>query len=613
MRFVQKQLIGEMKKNKVFLSLMLVLSAFTSYMYFFVHFSIDGNMAWLERLPVQDAEQLLFQNGLVSNTLLVRYIFMAFTALTGFVFGMFYYRFFRSAEKQLGCLKTLGFQDRDFMRVFLTVSGGIALLGAAAALPAGYFTSDVLLAANRQSYLVTGVVKGIRPASLVIGCFVPGAVFCLITFWMYRRIRRKEIGELLTGVSPATDCSISFRLADKVSGWFPEKNRLSIRLALRNPVAILLIVSSVTVVSTMFILAYSLNVSSKRVYETQVLGHYYLYERDYGEPQRAEHEPQGDTDSAVYNQSIQNERIQTGSVKDGSIQNGSMTNKSIQNESPQTVADFYLTAEGTLDYNGTCMEGTLAGGNGAKEIFELLDRRGNPVAFPEYGELVISTRLEELYGIKSGDTVMVKAGGREHPMKVSGVAYNAKQGWIYVSKEELCEMLSLPENSHTVIFCREDIFTGGTVITDAQKKEALERGMVSNRVSAVINQVIGCVIGCILLFLALLLNFQSCTGDMLILRLMGYQKREINSLLVDIYKPLLFAAYVLTLPAAVLITKNILRTLSIQIGDYMMFETNLFVVAGVLVLLYLIYFAVQSFFLIGISKIFRNEMTAEEL
>lgn len=549
MKLVKKQLIGEILKNKVFLVLMILLSAFTSFMYFFVRFSIDGNMVWLNNMSVLSGEQALYQNGLISNAILVRNVFIIFTALTGFVFGMFYYRFFQSERKQFGCLKALGWKDKALITILIKVSACISLAGAVIGLCAGYFASDILIISNQQSYLVTGITKEISPASAAVGLLVPGAVFCLITYFMFGMIRGKEAGELLAGTGCKSDVTIAFRLADKISGWFPKKERISVRLALRNPVAMLLVLTSVMTLSTMFILAYSLNISSEKVFETQTLGHHYLYE--------------------AYYDTLQHK----------------MRNNS----------DHYIAAAGVLTYKDGFIDWTLAGGDGRKEIVELLDADGNTIAYPNYGELVISSQLEELYGIRPGDHITIRAGEKEHPVQVSGVAYNAKQGWAYVSKDELCEMLSFSPDSYTVIFSMEEITDGGTVITKEEKIDALRRGMVSNRVSAVINQVIGCVVGCVLLFLALLLNFQSSTRDILILQLLGYQKKEIGRLLIDIYKPILLITFMLTLLPSVWLTKYILRTLSLQIGDYMMFQTNAFIVAGIFLLLYVIYFIVYVF------------------
>ena len=76
----------------------------------------------------------------------------------------------------------------------------------------------------------------------------------------------------------------------------------------------------------------------------------------------------------------------------------------------------------------------------------------------------------------------------------------------------------------------EQIDIDGLVESRLQRVERLERDAVSNKISAVINQATGVLIGVILLFLALFINFQDNQRDMDILRLIGYQNKEIRRL-----------------------------------------------------------------------------------
>lgn len=182
---------------------------------------------------------------------------------------------------------------------------------------------------------------------------------------------------------------------------------------------------------------------------------------------------------------------------------------------------------------------------------------------------------------------------------------------IYVSKNELEEMLAMPEDSYNGVLSMENSFDGGKVTTNEQKLDALRRGAVSNQNSALINQFIGCVVGCFLLFLALLLNFQDSTRDMLILHLLGYQKKSIRKLLVDIYRPIVLLSFFVMLWPAVQIVRLILKSLSKQIGDYMPFQTNVFVIAGIFILLNILYFFVQAVFNIGIGRVIAKEKIAD--
>lgn len=60
MKLVEKQLVQSLSKNKIFVFLMFLLSVFTSFMYFFVRFSIDVNYKRLQSIAVLNEKQQLY-------------------------------------------------------------------------------------------------------------------------------------------------------------------------------------------------------------------------------------------------------------------------------------------------------------------------------------------------------------------------------------------------------------------------------------------------------------------------------------------------------------------------------------------------------------------------
>lgn len=557
MKLMRKQLVQELLKNRIFLILLVLLTGFSSFLYFFVHFSADQNLVYLNNMAVLNDEQLLFQNGLQSNVILAGNILAGFLGMAGFAFALFFNRFFKECGIQLGCLKTVGFTDRTLMCLFLISAAVLSFGGALIGLTGGYFASDILLASARQSYLVEGIVKGINTRSILTGLLVPTAVCCLITGLSYGQIWGKETGVLLRGEMRKTADSLLFRLADRVAKCFPEKKRLSVRLALRSLTAVFLVFVSVMSVSVFFLLGYSLYGSSRKLWESQTVGHYYEYDTAW-------------------------DVIRSGEIPMGSVR--------------------YLTEPGKISGNNQSVEWILAGVDCDGTVFELLDQKGARLDFPKRGEMVIGIELAELYGFQKGDQVTVNVGGKRADMLVSAVAFNAKTGWAYVSREELAAMLSRPADSYSGLLGTSQVFPDGETVTRTQKLEALDREMVSNRVSAVINEVIGCVAGCILLFLALFLNFQSSAEDIRILRLLGYRKKEIRRMLLDIYRPLVWASFFLSLLPALQITRRILRSLSIQIGDFMMFQTSFYVVCFIFIIINVLYDMVLALFDLGLKK-----------
>ncbi len=588
MKYLYKQLGNELLHNKIYLFFIGVLSFFTSFMYYFVHYSVDGNLEDLEVISVYKENQVMFYQALVSNRILARNILAAFICLTGFVIVMFFGRFFRMNKISLGCLKSLGFRDRVIRRFFVSVMVVLALVGGILALAVSWFASDILLNAYIESYALTEVRKGMGLLTFFTGLLLPMAIFGILAYAAYGIIERTEIGFLISGVRAEEGNTGLLRLADKISGVFPEKQKIPVRIALRNPAAAVLVLISVMSLSVMFILAYSLNLSSREVYLSQTYKHDYLYDVRFESPV---------------------------------VENMEVRNVDYENEIK------YLERDGGIRADNNMIEQKVVGFEANSRIFQLTESMDREISEIKTGEVVIGRKLKELYGIKTGDKVVVFAGAAEREMKVADIAFNGESDCIYIEKRELEEMMGTETGAFSGIWCMEyrglddrfmefggmesngmvsssmefngmefsgtvDNSIGNEVITREMRLEELERDMVSNRVSAVINQVMGCLIGAVMLYLALLLNFHDNQEDMGILKQLGYTGKEIKRMLIDIYKPVLLISFLLTLAPSIMLVRKILRSLSLQIGDYMPFKTNSVVILGVFVCLYGIYYIV---------------------
>ena len=560
MAYLKKQMIKELFRKKIFLALMFLLTVLTSFMYFFVHFSIDANLKWLNKLPSLNEKQAAYQNGLMSNTSLASDMLLGFLALTGFVFAFVFVRFYREHQKQIGAFKALGFTGRDINSVFWKVTFVMSLTGGVIGLIGGFFASDILISANREAYLISGIRKGISGLSICGGILVPGLVLTMITAASWLVVGKQDAGTLMTGIRKS-DYTKTLILADRISGMFPVKMQLPMRLALRNPVAAGLIIVSVMMVSVMFLLGFSLNQSSERLKESQLIGHNYNYQEEF--------------DTVIHGEK-------------------------------EKLAIRYLKESVTLDNGRKTIDFSLVGMDEDVQVYEFLDEKGGKVAYPGEQKIVIGKQLEEVYGFHLGDEITVSGEKGSAVFRVSGVAFNATTGNAYVSLNAMQKLLGVSKDAYNGIYCVEEK-AGKAGITRAERLDELQRDTVSNRVSAVIVQVMGCVIGCILLFLALLINFQSAADEMHILQLLGYQRKEIHRMLIDIYKPLIAGAFLLTLPLALGIVKALLRGMSRQIGDYMMFQTHVAVWGLIIVVIFVIYLLVQLCFQIGIRREMQKE------
>lgn len=574
MFLVYKQLLREVQRNKLFVILMSLLSFFTSFMYFFVHYSIDGNLHALNKLSHLTEHQLAYENALHSNETLATNILFGFITLTAFVFAMFFYRFFKKNSKVMGTLKTLGFKDFMLRRFFIYFSLTLSAICGVLGLGISYFASDVLIQSNMQSYQLTDLIKAVSLRSMFMGIFIPALILCLVTLLAYKPLKGKEISLLISPNRNSTSYTTWLRLSNHLANLYPAKDKFPMRLALRKPISLLLIFTATIGFSIMFILAYSLNLSSQTIYDSQTKGHNYLFETHFEMPKTRDEVPSSST--------LQSTHI--------------------------TVAkDFmpYLDASGNLNFSSTSLHTQIIAFEENSLLFELQNAHGQAIPVPKSGQVIIAPSLHELYDLNIGDSLTVEIGTKSIPLVISNIASNAKLNSIYITPCDLALLLNLPTHTYTGVWSMANNFADGTVTTHAEKIDELERSFVSNRSSAVINQVMGCVIGCILIFLALLVAFQDSTRDILILHLMGYKIPAIRKMLINLYLPIVWIFFIITLYPAVFTVKAILRSLSLQIGDYMPFQTNVFVILGIFVLLNIIYLMVQSTFSLGIKKVIK--------
>lgn len=565
MGLVYKQLYKQMIKDKVFLMLLFVLTMLTSTCFFFGMFSIDGNLKVLNALDSLTENQQLYKNALSSNTFLTYNFFASLIGLSALVFVMFFYRFFRANKKQVGCIKALGFKNSLLQPLFVVFTAALSFVASFVGLLGGYFLSDILINANSRTYLVTGLTKNIEIFSLMIGLSVPTAVFCIVAFLCYGFVRNKEAGFLLAGNQQQSSFSITLKMADKISRIAPVNKRLSLRIALRKPLSVLLLLIAVMSFSVCIILGQSLNISSAKVFDTQTIGHNYEYNIRYSEYQTA--------------------------------------------DSPNNTL-VYLDSPVMVTIGNYELERTITGLYHTNELYELKNQNNEVLFVPKADTAYINPEFSEIYGVEIGDTLTVDIAGTKQKFMVEDIAINASSKSFYVSGQQLSEILGISTGAYNGVFSTDEI-QGDHITARNGRVEDLKRNAVSNQVSGVINQSVGVLVGAILIFLALYINFQDNTHDILILNMVGHRIKDIRKMLINVYLPVLWAAFLVTLAPSVLLAKSIQKSLSISTNDYMPFGINVLVVMAAFFLISLIYWGVQITFYLGIKKVIAKKEIIE--
>jgi len=578
-RLLFKEAGRSLLKNRSYIALLSLLILLTSFMYFFVQFSIDNNRDTLRRIMRSGATLTEAQADLLAaleaNTSLAWTFLLCFLAMSAFATFLFYRHYFGRHQREIGGFKALGFSNRVIVRTYaactLILSTAASLTGALL----GWIFSGVLLNAYTASYGIVDVEKGIHAVSLFYGVVLVISVLCAATVWSCATFGKKETALLIGDSDTSKENRTVNRIADKLSSIWPESRRISVRIALRKPVTCVLSLISVGVSMSLFMMSISLYMSSDKVYRSQTEGHHYAYD-------------------------VRLDEI-------------------VQDDLGKSArSDLYLKVPASIQLSGARepIQQHIVGlsGSGGGNMLELHDRNKERLTVPEDNGIWIGPALEEVYGLQKGDTITLAISGEPYSAVIAGVAENAESNSIYIAKKLLTNWLGLPETSYNGYWSNElESSIPGQVTARADRLAALDKEVVSNRMSAVINQLLGCVAGLILIYLVLLLNFQDSKKEMLVLGLLGYRPKEINNMLISVYRPVMTLAFLLMLFPSIALCKEIHRSLSIQTGDYIPFQTNIGIILGLFIGIQLIYWIVEKAFAAKIGKIVRREAVFNSL
>lgn len=571
MSSVYKQIYKSLLYEKAAVSVLFFLSCLGSFMYFFVQVSIDGNLTHLTykkamALTINSSEKE-FLIALHSNQILATTFLIILSLIAAFAFYMFYKKYYRNHIKEIGCYKAFGYSNKQIIVVVFFITSSLSFIAFIVGFVLGWICSDVLLQLYRSSFNIELLQKGIFPSNLGIGFLFIVVLSGIMAILPYYKFLKFELSSLLRNFPEEHQNKWGDFISHKLSYAFPVKYRSSFRITLRKPFSVALIFLSVGFFTVLWIMSISLNFSSQYIYEAQTLGRSYKYDI-----QLEEYQP--------YHP-----------LKEDNT--------------------FYLSSKFAILWKGNVVNQQAIGFHKKTNLFQFYTLNHKELFLPKDKEVYINEALSELYGIRQNDHIEILVNNKNYKVKVAAIVKNAEINTIYLSETQLASILSLNKPIYNGILSNTipKEYQNKFIITEKERLALLQKNNVSNRISAVINQLLGCVTGCLLLYLVILLNFQDCTRNILILNMLGYTAKSINKMLISIYKPIMNVAFVIMLPISIMVCQFIQKKLSIETGDYIPFQTNLIIIGGIWLLLNLLYHLIQLRFNDKVANIQTTEQT----
>ncbi len=422
-------------------------------------------------------------------------------------------RMVEEQRTQIGVLKALGYGEAGIMGKYLFYSGSAAFTGCVAGYLAGIRLFPLVIwQAYGMMYRFDGIVYAFDWATAVL-CLAASLLCSMGTTWASCRHELREVAaELMRPKSPKAGKRIFLEWIPFIWNRMKFLHKVSVRNIIRYKRRFLMMVIGISGCTALLLTGFAIRDSVTTVADRQF------------------------------------EEIQTYAVgvtlKDGVTKE----DLSLLEELDQIVADnggdYGLAVETSMDLE------TADGIKSAKLIaaaepesfgayFDLHTPAGEPIAYPQAGEVVICNKLSERYRIRAGDTITLFNEDREELQAVvSGVCENYIYNYVYVNEETYRKATG--ETGYQSVYvnlpAEADVYGVGASLMKAEHVTAVavNRDMLLrvSRMMTSMNYIVFVIIACAgaLAFIVLYnlnnINITERIREIATIKVLGFYKKE---------------------------------------------------------------------------------------
>lgn len=467
-------------------------------------------------------------------------IMLAFlSGITAIMVALTIRRQINNEKEQIGVLKALGYRRAEIMAsyfVYAIVIGlGGAIIGYWLGYGLAYPVSDILRAMlNMPAFEIAPVFE-----RTVVGMFGPMIIIGIVSWFVSFIALRHEPIWLL---SPGSDTHVNglARMIDKLNLSFKQQFRYS--LASRGYGRLFMVFFGAFLSGILINYAFLLitmiddvtgNAFGAATYNSQV-----MYTQVYDLP----NERVGEADEPV-------------------------TIAKVDFEGYVSESSFLQS----IDSSQSSVE--LTGINPDTSLNRLLDSSGRDITAQLEDGLIINSFVESGFGIEVGDVVKVMTkDGRAIELEVVAVTHAFNGNYAYTDIETVNELMGYDVGSFNSVQSLDDRtdLKGTEGVRSVMSLTDLVENMtqLNKQMTLMLGIFTGFAAGLGLIMISLVSNFSVDDNRKVIslLKVMGYNKKEISSIALNIYTPVVFLAYLASIPAALQIVTVVTELIGQEIG-----------------------------------------------
>lgn len=202
------------------------------------------------------------------------------------------------------------------------------------------------------------------------------------------------------------------------------------------------------------------------------------------------------------------------------------------------------------------------------------DENGNDLIEDlEANNVLINTNMAEAMGISVGDTLVFAFNESEISYKVSSI-YESYMGMqAYVLRDDLSSKLGFPQSVYTAKYSVDDRYNNLTDDDESSKyisyilnindlRENIESQMSKFNSSIYFVIAFASIMACIIIGVIANIVVEENKKTISLMKVMGYENKEITSIVLNIYTPFVIIAYLISIPAMIKLLKFIISQIT---------------------------------------------------
>ncbi|QHQ63240.1 FtsX-like permease family protein [Anaerocolumna sedimenticola] len=197
------------------------------------------------------------------------------------------------------------------------------------------------------------------------------------------------------------------------------------------------------------------------------------------------------------------------------------------------------------------------------KIMTVLDESGKKLRMDQ---VIITKPIADRLKVKRGDTITIvrKSDYQEFTLRVGGIAssYNMT---ISMPLSEYNEKFGMPEGSYNGLFGNKPLDIPKneeyTVLSIEDKIAAIQSGMVPLKATVFFISAVAFIIGMIIIYIVTSVIIEENKSTISLMKIFGYRKREINSLILNSSTIVVIMGYIIGIPLSFAIMGGLMKAL----------------------------------------------------